>query len=220
MAIPLTHSISEPWSRFAEQIVNSAGIADDDVAANLVAAFSVVARERFVETNFSLRAGEDSTLPAGFDTNCIKPSVLARMLGLIGLRRGMRVLELNCSSGYGSAVMSAAGAQVFALDPVGLLAQRTRKLLDGLYFQNVLVRRGDSRGWPEYGPYDAIVINAPVSGVETELLAQLTTPGGRLVALVGNHESQVVTLWEQRADGVMSYQLETVNIFDSEHSAS
>lgn len=212
MAIAQRKALSQGWIRFAESVVDKAGILDEEVAATLVRAFAAVPRDQFVEAGLSLRATEDNSLPIGFGQTISKPSTVARMLGLIGLRRGMRVLEVGCGSGYCSAVMAAAGAQVFALEYVGLLAQRTRKLLDRLNFQNVLIRRGDGRrGWLEHAPYDAIVVSAAFESIEPELVSQLVNPGGRMVAPVGNTRGQILTLWEAKGGGVTLYQLEPCN---------
>lgn len=209
MSLAPKKSISQAWVRFAENIVEQAGVLDEQTANTLVKAFSSVPRDQFVPSAFAPRATDDDALPIGYGQTISKPSTVARMLGLIGLRKGMRVLEVGCGSGYCSALMAAAGAQVFALEVVGLLAQHTRQLLDRLNYQNVLIRRGDGRkGWSEHAPFDAIVISACFDRVEPELVAQLKNPGGRMVAPIGNSTGQILTLWEAKGGGVTLYQLE------------
>jgi protein-L-isoaspartate(D-aspartate) O-methyltransferase len=201
--------LSPGWVRFAEAIVEKAGVLDDATADILVQAFAAVPRDKFVSEAFNLRATEDNALPIGYGQTISKPSTVARMLGLIGIAPGMRVLEIGCGSGYCAAVMAAAGAQVYAVEYVGLLAQRTRHVLDGLDFQNILIRRGDGRkGWLEHAPYDAIVVSAAFERIEPELVRQLRNPGGRMVAPVGNSRGQILTLWEAKGGGVTLYQLE------------
>ncbi len=205
-------SISPGWLRFAETMVERAGILEDDTADILINAFAAVPRNRFVEPAFNMRATEDTALPIGFGQTISKVTTVARMLGLIGISPGMKILEIGCGSGYCSAVMAAAGATVFAVEYIGPLAQRTRRLLDSLDFQNILVRIGDGkRGWAEHAPYDAIVVSAAFEGIENELIKQLRTPGGRLVVPVGDTSSQQLTLWETRRDGVVKTQLEPCN---------
>lgn len=204
--------ISPGWRRFAEAIVDQAGVLDDATAETLVAAFASVPRDKFIDSAFNLRATEDTALPIGYGQTISKPSTVARMLALIGIQRGMRILEVGCGSGYCSAVMAAAGAQVFAVEYVGLLAQRTRKLLDSMNFHNILIRRGDGRrGWLEHAPFDAIVVSAAFQSIEPELVSQLVNPGGRMVAPVGDASGQILTLWEAKGGGVTLYQLEPCN---------
>ena len=207
--------LSQGWLRFAENIVEKAGVLDEQTAETLVNAFAAVPRDKFVEGAFNLRATEDTALPIGYGQTISKPSTVARMLGLVGIQRGMRVLEIGCGSGYCSAVMAAAGAQVFAVEYIGLLAQKTRTLLDSLNFQNVLIRRGDGRrGWVEHAPYDAIVLSAAFQNVEPELVRQLVNPGGRMVAPVGDNRGQILSLWEAKGGGVTLYQLEPCNFVE------
>ncbi|MBN8550258.1 MAG: protein-L-isoaspartate O-methyltransferase [Deltaproteobacteria bacterium] len=216
MGLPLRKAISPGWTRFAENIVEKAGILDETVAETLTKAFACVPRDQFIDGALNLRATDDIALPIGYGQTISKPSTVARMLGLIGLRRGMRILEVGCGSGYCSAVMAAAGAQVYAVEYVGLLAQRTRKLLDAMSFQNILVRRGDGRrGWAEHAPYDAIVVSAAFESIEPELVSQLVNPGGRMVAPVGNNRGQILTLWEAKGGGVTLYQLEPCNFVEA-----
>lgn len=209
MLSPKTKTGSQGWIRFATSVVEKAGVLDEDTSDHLIRAFSSVPRSLFVDTAFNLRAAEDVALPIGYGQTISKPSTVARMLGLIGIRPGMRVLEIGCGSGYCSAIMAAVGAQVFAVEYVGLLAQRTRKRLDALDFQNILVWRGDGRkGWADHAPYDAIVISAAFQSIAPELVQQLRNPGGRMVAPVGDGRGQILTLWEAKGGGVTMYQLE------------
>lgn len=113
--------------------------------------------------------------------------------------------------------MTAAGVQVYAIESVGLLAQRTRKLLDALHFESVLIRRGDiQRGWLDHAPFDAIVVSEVVPAVSKELLEQLVKPGGRLVAAVGDTESQTLTLFQAKGVSAATYTLEKCNLFATE----
>ena len=198
-------------------MIQKIGVLDDATADTLTHAFASVPRDKFVAEAFNLRAAEDTALPIGYGQTISKPSTVARMLALVGIRSGMRVLEIGCGSGYCSAVMAAAGAQVYAVEYVGLLAQKTRKLLDEMNFQNILIRRGDGRrGWQEHAPYDAIVVSTAFETVEPELVSQLVNPGGRMVAPIGNKNGQILTLWEAKGGGVTLYQLEPCNFVEGQ----
>lgn len=217
MALALRKPLSDQALAYAEQFVNAAGILDDALAYRLVQAFAAVPRDQFVEESFALRAQEDISLPVGFDRMSPRPSIQARMFGLVGLTRGMRVLEVGAGAGYGAAVMTAAGVQVYAIESIGLLAQRTRKLLDSLHFESVLIRRGDiKKGWGDHAPFDAIIVSDVVSAVPKDLLDQLVKPGGRLVAAVGTSEEQTITLCQAKGVSVSTYALEKCQLFASD----
>jgi protein-L-isoaspartate(D-aspartate) O-methyltransferase len=215
LAIAKLKTSSRGALRFAQSIVEKAGVLDEDTAEVLIQAFAAVPRDKFVSSAFNLRAWDDHALPIGYGQTISKPSTVARMLGLIGIRPGMRVLEIGCGSGYCSAVMASAGVQVFAVEYIGLLAQQTRRLLDSLNYQKILIRRGDGRrGWAEHAPYDAIVLSAAFEKIEPELVAQLVNPGGRMVAPVGDTRGQILSLWEAKGGGVTLYQLEPCNFVE------
>ena len=217
MITPKRKIVSQACLRFAEEVVEKVGIIDEQTADTLVRAFAAVPREKFVSEAFNTRATEDTALPIGYGQTISKPTTVARMLGLIGLKSGMRVLEVGCGCGYASAVMAAAGAQVFAVEIVGLLAQRTRKLLDSMEYQNILIRRADGRrGWLEHAPYDAIIVSTAFETVEPELVSQLVNPGGRMVAPIGDKRGQILTLWEAKGGGVTLYQLEPCNFVEAQ----
>ena len=217
MGLAQKKEISRGWLRFAREVVTKAGVLDEDTAAILVRAFAAVPRSQFVAEAFNMRATQDISLPIGYGQTISKPSTVARMLAVIGIRPGMRVLEVGCGCGYASAVMAAAGAQVFAVEVLGLLAQQTRRLLDHLNYQNILIRRGDGRrGWAEHAPYDAIVVSAAFESIEPELIAQLKNPGGRMVAPIGGSRGQILSLWEAKGGGVTLYQLEPCNFVEGQ----
>lgn len=204
---------SPEWARFAEQIVDTAGILDDDTADLLFDSFASVPRSLFVPESVRGRAMEDIVLPVSYGQTTAAPSTIARMLGVIGLVPEMKILEIGCGAGYASAIMAAAGAYVFAVESVGLLAQTTRKLLDTMKFQNVIVRCAHGRsGWAEHAPYDAIVFSKVVESVNPEIINQLAAPDGKLIAPVGDSESQVLTLWQVGDEGVSEFKLEQCNL--------
>lgn len=204
-------AISSIWQSFSEQIVDRAAILDDATANLLIDSFASVPRDLFVED--TTRVHEDVSLSVGYGQISPRPSTIARMLGVLGLRSGMRVLEIGCGSGYCSAIMAAAGVDVFALEAIGLLAQRARKTLDAHGYQNVIVRpREESRGWSEHAPFDAIIVWEPCLKIPHELFNQLVNPGGRLLGLIGASNSARLTLWQASSDGISNYQLESIDL--------
>ena len=74
--------------------------------------------------------------------------------------------------------------------------------LKDLQYRNVEIRIGDGyQGWPEKGPFDAIVVTAAAPRVPETLLAQLR-PGGRMVIPVGAADgAQELLLIVKTAEG-------------------
>jgi protein-L-isoaspartate O-methyltransferase len=106
----------------------------------------------------------------------------------LNLKGGERVLEIGTGSGYAAAVLSPIAAQVYAVERIAQLAEKTATVLADLHYDNVLVRHGDGTlRWPDFTPYDAIIVAAGGPTVPGSLRQQLKI-GGRLVIPVGNDQ--------------------------------
>ncbi len=207
MSLARSQPVSAGAQRYADRIIAAAGILDDAVAERLRVAFAACPRGPFVHTSFVGRAADDIELPIGFDQVMERPSRMAQLLGLLDIQPGARVLEVGLGAGYAAAVMSEIGAHVFSLEIVGLLAQRSRKVLDALGYQNVIVKTGSgARGWREHAPYDAILIAAPDVRVSDELLSQLA-PRGKLVVSERTSGGSKIRFWEMRRQGPVCYEI-------------
>lgn len=161
-----------------------------------------VPRHEYVPAEARAEAYEDHPIPIGHGQTISQPYIVAVMTELLALTPRARVLEIGTGSGYQAAVLSRLAAEVFSIERVPLLAEEARRRLveDGCL--NVRVRVGDGYGgWPEYAPYDAIVVTAAPSSVPAPLVEQLRC-GGRLVAPVGpSCGVQPLTLVAKGSDG-------------------
>jgi len=186
--------------RCAAQQVASLRISDLEFETKLFDAFVSVPREHFVDPPLAPRAYGDTALPIGFGQTISRPATVLKMRSALAPVRGERALEIGTGSGYVSALLSALGLSVYSLEKVAPLAQRARKQLDALRFETVLIRCADGmKGWPDYAPFDVIIVSAAVDKVPEELLQQLA-PGGRLVAPVNiSPLSQRLELWRAGA---------------------
>jgi len=138
----------------------------------------------FIEPAFAPRAFQDISLPIGYGQTISRPSTVAAMLASLRLRPGERVLEVGFGCGYVLALLAALGAQPYGIEKVPSLAQRTRRRLDAMGLQTVIVRFGEGRkGWPELAPFDAVICSCAFDQPPQELFSQLSE-SGRLVAPV------------------------------------
>jgi protein-L-isoaspartate(D-aspartate) O-methyltransferase len=152
-------------------------------------------RHLFVDEALAHRAYEDTALPIGWNQTLSQPYIVAKMTEL-ALANGTpgKVLEIGSGSGYQTAILAQVSGEVFAMERVKGLSDRSRKRFRELRLRNVQCRLGDGLvGWPDKGPFDVILSAAAPEQVPPALLEQLAM-GGRLVMPVGNHEQDLIVV--------------------------
>lgn len=173
------------------------GITDPRV----LAAMSWVPREWFLAPDLAWQAYRDGPLPIGSGQTISQPYIVALMTASLALQRRHRVLEVGTGSGYQTAVLARLVRHVFSIERLPDLLVEAEERFRRLGIANVDTRLGDgATGWPEAAPFDAILITAATPRVPAPLLEQLT-PGGRLVAPIGDHDEQELVILERSGDG-------------------
>jgi protein-L-isoaspartate(D-aspartate) O-methyltransferase len=154
--------------------------------ADVLRAMRTVPRHNFVTPDMVWQAYADHPLPIGFGQTISQPYIVAWMTEQLELKPGEKVLEIGTGSGYQAAVLAELGGlEVYSVEIVPELAQRAADRLARLGYSQVKVKQGDGYyGWPEYAPYDAIIITAAPDHLPAPLAAQLKE-GGRLVIPIG-----------------------------------
>ncbi len=167
-----------------------AELAQDISDRRVLEAIARVPRDRFVPRELRLHAYENRPLPIGHGQTISQPLIVALMTEALALRGDEKVLEVGTGSGYQAALLSHLAAEVVSVERVPELARRAGQTLAELGYANVRVHpAGETLGWPEEAPYDAIIVTAGAPRVPQELLDQLTL-GGRMVIPVGSRDLQ------------------------------
>jgi protein-L-isoaspartate(D-aspartate) O-methyltransferase len=192
------------WDKKREEMVRdqieSRGVLDQKV----LRAMRRVPRHLFVPQPLRQYAYGDFPLPIGEEQTISQPYMVAIMTEALSLSGDERVLEVGTGSGYQAAVLAEIAENVYTVEILPLLAARADSLLHELGYDNVLVKTGDGYvGFPEYAPFDAIMVTCAPPYVPQPLIDQLAD-GGRLVLPVGEEgEVQMLTLIEKTADEVI-----------------
>lgn len=169
----------------AEQL-EARGIQDPRV----LEAMRRVPRHLFVEASLQERAYDDNPLPIGERQTISQPYMVAIMTEALGVRPGARLLEVGTGSGYQAAVLAELGAHVITLERIPLLAERARRILRALGYENVRVEVADGTlGWAADAPYDGILVAAGAPGIPRPLVQQLGE-AGCLVLPMGEDDLQ------------------------------
>jgi protein-L-isoaspartate(D-aspartate) O-methyltransferase len=187
-----------------KRMVNEQIIARDIANPKVVEAMLKIPRHLFVQEAMAAQAYSDSALPIGEKQTISQPYMVALMTDLLELAPQDYVLEIGTGSGYQTAVLASLVKRVFTIERIRPLAMQARKVLDSLHLLNVNIKVGDgTMGWPEEGPFDAILVTAGAPAVPEALAAQLST-GGRLVIPVGDEANQTIIRIRKEADGSLT----------------
>jgi len=172
---------------------------------------AVVKREDFVPPAYKALAFVDTEVPLPNGQAMLAPKVEARLLQELEVRKHECVLEIGTGTGFMAALLGHKAQQVITLESDAQLAETARANLRRAGVMNVSVRHADgSRGLPDEGPFDAILLSGSVAEVPPQLLAQLKV-GGRLAAIVGQQPVMRAMLFTRSTE----HDFSSVELFDT-----
>lgn len=176
-----------------DQIV-SRGISDQKV----IQAMLNVPRHLFVPKAYERMAYEDRPLPIGEGQTISQPYIVAYMTELLDLKPSMKVLEIGTGSGYQAAILGEICNEVYTIEIIESLAEKAKKQLRSLDYQNINFKTGDGyKGWEEHAPFDAIIVTCAPADIPQPLQDQLAE-GGKMIIPVGGSIAQELVLIEKK----------------------
>jgi protein-L-isoaspartate(D-aspartate) O-methyltransferase len=161
-------------------------------------AFLKVERERFVLPEYTKSAYADTPLPILCGQTISAPSMVAIMLEVAALEKGMSVLEIGCGSGYNAALIAEIVGEenVVTVERIPELAEWGKKNLESAGYTIDIVVRDGTLGYPERALYHRIISTAAAPRIPSPWVDQLTIHG-LIVCPVGSkhwyQELEVVT---------------------------
>ena len=167
------------------------GVRDDDAPARpdrVDAAFAACPRTGFLPPAERRHAHRDEPLPIGHGQTSSQPSTVARMLRLLDVPVGARVLDVGSGSGWTTALLahlvgptgSVLGVE---LEPELATWGAANLAATGQVWARIVLARPGVLGVPDEGPYDRVLVSAEAPELPVPLVAQLG-PAGRMVAPV------------------------------------
>jgi protein-L-isoaspartate(D-aspartate) O-methyltransferase len=170
------------------------------LSERILEAMGQTKRHLFIPGRSCSIAYADRPIPIGLGQTISQPFIVALMTQLAEVAPDHVVLEVGTGSGYQAAILAHLARKVCTIEIIPALAEAAAKTLRDLGYDNVSVRLGDGYGgWPECGPFDAIVVTAALGQPPPPLIEQLKV-GGRLVMPVGPaYATQHLTVVEKIA---------------------
>ena len=167
----------------------------------VLSAMAKVPRHEFVPVEVRPYAYLNRPLPIGFDKTISQPLMVAVMTDLLDPRSDDVVLEIGTGLGYQSAVLAELAGKVYSVEIIEELAQRAVQRLKREGYANIAVRVGNGYfGWPEYAPFDKVIVTAAPDLIPPPLINQLTA-GGRMVIPVGLSDAQRLVVVDKDLNG-------------------
>ena len=170
----------------------------------VLAAIAEIPRERFVPEDQRAHAYDNTALPIDCGQTISQPLVVARMLELLELRPGDRVLDVGTGSGYHAALLARLTSHVWTIERHAQLVEPARARIAALGFTNIDFAIGDGyAGRPDQAPFDAINVAAATTVAGLSSLEQQLAEGGRLVAPVDSDGANQRLVLERRNGGTI-----------------
>jgi len=151
-----------------------------------------IPRHLFVAPLVTSKAYGAGALPIGANQTISQPYIVARMIELLELEGGEKVLEIGTGTGYQAAVLSKLCRKVFSIERVNELALRAAGLFGTLGIHSVSVKVFDGTyGWSDQAPFDRIIVAAAAPEVPPPLVQQLARTGIMVIPIGGAGEQRL-----------------------------
>lgn len=147
------------------------------------------------------RSQQDTPFPIGYGQTISQPSLVLEMTVLLDIGFQSNVLEIGTGSGYQTALLAKAAAQVYTIERIEALHLKAIERLGEAGYTNIQFKLGDgSMGWKEHAPFDRIMVTASPTNIPKLLLDQLA-PNGKMVIPVGPDFVQDLLLIHKDSSG-------------------
>ena len=152
---------------------------DESISDRTLWAVQQVPRHKFIKEKTD--GYLDTPLDIGYGQTISQPFIVAYMTDKLDIRPLHKVLEIGTGSGYQAAILAEMAYDIYSVERIFKLSQRTEKLLRQLGYINIKLKVGDGyKGWKENAPYDRIIVTAMSQEIPQGLVDQLNV-GGKMI---------------------------------------
>ena len=200
IAIAQQSDSKDPYALERERLIRNVLIPGGIKDPRVLDSVAKTLRHEFVPPQYVRQAYLDIAIPIGESQTISSPFIVSLMTEALQPKPTDKVLEIGTGSGYQAAILSPLVQDVYTIEIVEDLGQRTTELLANLGYKNVHCRIGDGfKGWPEAAPFDKIIVTCSPADVPKPLVEQLKE-GGMMVIPVGERYQQMLYLMRKKGD--------------------
>lgn len=165
------------------------GVTDLD----LLTAVEQTPRSAFVSSEYSSSAYSSRTVPLACGQFIEGADLAVRLLSILQVKPGHRVLEIGTGSGFMTAVLGRLAERVISIDRYRSLIGDAQKRLESLGLRNVILRQADgANGLPGEGTFDRIIATTAFPAMPRFFAEQLVSGGMLLAPLMVEEERCVM----------------------------
>lgn len=144
-------------------------------------------------------AYSDKALKIGAGQTISHPFTVAFQTEKLNIKKGDKILEIGTGCGYQTAVLLELGAKVYSIERQKELYDKTKVFLPYIGYLGAKLVYGDGyKGFPQYAPFDKIIVSAAAPFIPNDLLAQLAV-GGLMIIPLGEGEEQEMQLLTKKS---------------------
>jgi len=156
---------------------------------DLLTAVEQTPRSQFVSPDYAENAYSSRSIPIECGQFMEGADLAVRLLSLLQVKPGQRVLEIGTGSGFVTAVLARLAERVISIERYRTLVADAQRRLDGLGLRNVILRQADgSNGLPGEGTFDRIFSTAAYPSMPRFFAEQLVSGGMLLVPIMVEEE--------------------------------
>lgn len=161
---------------------------------SVLSAMLKVPRHEFVPAEFVNSAYADNALPLILGQTISQPYIVGYMSEALELTGAKRILEIGTGSGYQTAILAEIVPEVYTMEIHKQLTDYAMDRLSRLGYGNIHFKTGDGyQGWPEFAPFDRIIVTAAPDHIPQPLIDQLSL-GGRMIIPIGRTTQELVVV--------------------------
>ena len=166
-----------------ENMIHNQLMANNIVDENILGAFRLVPKEIFLPFEKKPKAYIDEDIEVIDDRYLIEPRIMANIIKLSEIKKNHIIMDLACSTGYTSAILSKLSKKVYGIDNKKDLIQEAKLNINKLNINNVnFLNKNPVIGIKK--KFDIIYIFGGVECVPVGLLDSLKNNGGTLITVL------------------------------------
>ena len=166
-----------------KNMIHNQLMANNIVEDYILKAFEVIPRENFLPVEKRSKAYLDEDIEIIADRYLIEPRIIGNIIKLSKIKKNHIVMDLACSTGYSSAILSKLSKKVYAIDNKTKLIEQADLNIKKLNISNIVfLNKNPVNGLKK--KFDIIFIFGGVQYIPANLFDSLKSDGGSLITVL------------------------------------